>query len=190
MDTQWSASLLSTASTAKTLMYFVGAPANRSPQLLQMASHWLFLDMRVYASVNSSAFGRMDPEKRPTWIWGNLGKGFRVPECSLQGGSRQVLLVPEAGSPAGPVDVSVPGVGYGCRRARAGPCKACSPAGAPTVQACGHAALDPSFYLLSHSLQSCPTMCESIDGSPPGFPIPGILQARTLEWVAISFSNA
>ena len=36
------------------------------------------------------------------------------------------------------------------------------------------------------SLQSCPTLCE-IDGSPPGFPIPGILQARTLEWVAISF---
>ena len=40
------------------------------------------------------------------------------------------------------------------------------------------------------SLQSCPTLCDSIDGSPPGFPVPGILQARTLEWVAISFSNA
>ena len=40
------------------------------------------------------------------------------------------------------------------------------------------------------SLQSCPTPCDPIDGSPPGFPIPGILQARTLEWVAISFSNA
>ena len=40
------------------------------------------------------------------------------------------------------------------------------------------------------SLQSCPTLCNPIDGSPPGFPIPGILQARTLEWVAISFSNA
>ena len=40
------------------------------------------------------------------------------------------------------------------------------------------------------SLQSCPTLCDSIDGSPPGSPIPGILQARTLEWVAISFSNA
>ena len=40
------------------------------------------------------------------------------------------------------------------------------------------------------SLQSCPTLCDLIDGSPPGFPIPGILQARTLEWVAISFSNA
>ena len=39
-------------------------------------------------------------------------------------------------------------------------------------------------------LQSCPTLCDPIDGSPPGFPIPGILQARTLEWVAISFSNA
>ena len=40
------------------------------------------------------------------------------------------------------------------------------------------------------SLQSCPTLCDPIDGSPPGSPIPGILQARTLEWGAISFSNA
>ena len=40
------------------------------------------------------------------------------------------------------------------------------------------------------SLQSCPTLCNPIDGSPQGFPIPGILQARTLYWVAISFSNA
>ena len=40
------------------------------------------------------------------------------------------------------------------------------------------------------SLQSCPTLCDPIDSSLPGFPVPGILQARTLEWVAISFSNA
>ena len=40
------------------------------------------------------------------------------------------------------------------------------------------------------SLQSCQTLCDPIDGSPPGSSIPGILQARTLEWVAISFSNA
>ena len=39
-------------------------------------------------------------------------------------------------------------------------------------------------------LQLCPTLCDPIDGSPPGFPVPGILQARTLKWVAISFSNA
>ena len=39
------------------------------------------------------------------------------------------------------------------------------------------------------SLRSCPTLCDTIDGSPPGSPIPGILQARTLEWVAISFST-
>ena len=37
-------------------------------------------------------------------------------------------------------------------------------------------------------LQSCPTLCDSIDSSPPGSPVPGILQARTLEWVAIAFS--
>ena len=40
------------------------------------------------------------------------------------------------------------------------------------------------------SLQLCPTLCDPIDGSPPGSPVPGILQARTLEWVAIAFSNA
>ena len=54
------------------------------------------------------------------------------------------------------------------------------------------------LYVKSHfletyaakSLQSCPTLCDPTDGSPPGSPIPGILQARTVEWVAISFSNA
>ena len=40
------------------------------------------------------------------------------------------------------------------------------------------------------SLQSCPTLCDPTDGNPPGSPVPGILQARTLEWVAIAFSNA
>ena len=49
------------------------------------------------------------------------------------------------------------------------------------------------MYLLlltaAKSLQSCPTLCDPIDGSPPGSPVPGILQARTLEWAAISFSN-
>ena len=42
----------------------------------------------------------------------------------------------------------------------------------------------------AESLQSCLTLCDPIDGSPPGSPVPGIIQARTLEWVAISFSNA
>ena len=41
----------------------------------------------------------------------------------------------------------------------------------------------------ARSLQSCPTLCDPIEGSPPGSPVPGILQARTLEWVSISFSN-
>ena len=53
-----------------------------------------------------------------------------------------------------------------------------------------------NYYKFKHaataakSLQSCPTLCDPIDSSPPGSPVPGILQARTLEWVAISFSNA
>ena len=46
------------------------------------------------------------------------------------------------------------------------------------------------WYVYAKSLQSCPTLCDPIDGNPPGSSVPGILQARTLEWVAISFSNA
>ena len=42
----------------------------------------------------------------------------------------------------------------------------------------------------ARSLQSCPTLCDPRDGRPPGSPVPGILQTRILEWVAISFSNA
>ena len=53
---------------------------------------------------------------------------------------------------------------------------------------CGRALKAMLCY--AKSLQSCPTLCDPIDGSPPGSPVPGILQARTLEWVAISFSNA
>jgi len=50
--------------------------------------------------------------------------------------------------------------------------------------------LIPLAAAAAKSLQSCPTLCNPIDGSPPGSPVPGILQARILEWVAISFSNA
>ena len=45
-------------------------------------------------------------------------------------------------------------------------------------------------HCYAKSRQSCPTLCDPMDGNPPGSPVPGILQARTLEWVAISFSNA
>ena len=48
----------------------------------------------------------------------------------------------------------------------------------------------PAAAAGAKSLQSCPTLCDPRDGSPPGSPVPGIRQARTLEWVAISFSNA
>ena len=50
--------------------------------------------------------------------------------------------------------------------------------------------LNALLLLLLLSLQSCPTLCDPIDGSPTDSPVPGILQARTLEWVAISFSDA
>ena len=48
----------------------------------------------------------------------------------------------------------------------------------------------PATATAAKTLQSCPKLCDPIDGSPPGSPVPGIFQARTLEWVAISFSNA
>ena len=58
---------------------------------------------------------------------------------------------------------------------------------------CIHKSYSENLFLITCAaaklLQSCPTLCDPIDGSPPGFPIPGILQARTLEWVAISFSK-
>ena len=50
--------------------------------------------------------------------------------------------------------------------------------------------LKPGTAAAAKSLQSCPTLCDPIDGSPPGSPVLGILQIRALEWVAISFSNA
>jgi len=50
--------------------------------------------------------------------------------------------------------------------------------------------IPPVIILLLLLLQSCPTLRDPIDGSPPGSPVPGILQARTLAWIAISFSNA
>ena len=50
--------------------------------------------------------------------------------------------------------------------------------------------VNPAAAAAAKSLQSCLTLCDPIDGSPPGSPVPGNLQARTLEWVAISFSNA
>ena len=56
--------------------------------------------------------------------------------------------------------------------------------------ATGEAQVLSAAAAAAKSLQSCPTMCDPIDGSQPGFPVPGNLQARTLEWVAISFSNA
>ena len=49
--------------------------------------------------------------------------------------------------------------------------------------------LEVTDRVAAKSLQSCLTLCDPIDGSPPGSPIPGTLQARTLEWVAISFSK-
>ena len=60
----------------------------------------------------------------------------------------------------------------------------------PQLLSSGNPAAAAAAAAAAKSLQSCLTLCDPIDGSPPGSPVPGILQARTLEWVAISFSNA
>ena len=60
----------------------------------------------------------------------------------------------------------------------------------PRSTLCLTAAAAAAAAAAAKSLQSCPTVCDPIDSSPSGSPVPGILQARTLEWVAISFSNA
>ena len=59
----------------------------------------------------------------------------------------------------------------------------------PTLQA-DSSSFEPPAAAAAKLLQLCLTLCDPIDGSPPGSPVPGILQARTLEWVAISFSSA
>ena len=61
---------------------------------------------------------------------------------------------------------------------------------APLLPSCPASEDAAAAAAAAKSLQSCPTLCDPMDGSPPGSHIPGILQARTLEWVAISFSNA
>ena len=66
------------------------------------------------------------------------------------------------------------------------PGPSCCPSLCPFLPSLGHQAVAAA----AKSLQLCPTLCDPIDGSPPGSPVPGILQARALEWVAISFSNA
>ena len=66
--------------------------------------------------------------------------------------------------------------------------KLCSFLALYSFSVCNYTTWTTAAAAKSH--QSCPTLCDSIDGSPPASPVPGILQARTLEWVAISFSNA
>ena len=79
-------------------------------------------------------------------------------------------------------------VHFSFRKGRKGISDSSQTLGWETLQEKGSS--DAAATAAAKSLQSCPTLCDPIDGSPPGSPDPGILQARTLEWVAISFSNA
>ena len=84
-------------------------------------------------------------------------------------------------TPRDPMDRSPPGPSvHGILQARALECVAMSFSSIHT---------NAKANANAKSLQSCPTLCDPIDGSLPGPPVPGILQARTLEWVTISFSN-
>ena len=103
-------------------------------------------------------------------------------DCSLPGSSVHGIPKPEywSGLPfPSPGDLPDPGTEPRSPALQAD-CLPSEPQGSPKIYAAAAA----------KSPQLCPTLCDSIDGSPPGSPIPGILQARTLEWVSISFSNA
>ena len=106
-------------------------------------------------------------------------------DCSLPGSSShgilQATVLEWVASPP-PGNLPVPGIKPTSLMSLAGGSLPLAPPGQPQITL--HAAA------AAKSLQSCPTLCSPIDGSPPGSPVPGILQARTLEWVAISFSNA
>ena len=87
---------------------------------------------------------------------------------------------------------TAPGILERCRnhRLHPGPLDTCSWKGSIMGAMATASPLDGGTAAAAKSPQLCPTLCDPIDGSPPGSPVPGILQARTLEWVAISFSNA
>ena len=110
----------------------------------------------------------------PSGLGSGAGTGSRTSASSSLTSSS---LYPPTRSPSRPRPRSLPGVG--AELAGANPKVA-------AVLGWGHRPL----ALLRGALQSCPTLCDPIDGSPPGSVIPGILQARILEWVAISFSSA
>ena len=102
-----------------------------------------------------------------SWFW-MIGFGFFFFFFSLKGVSKIYLL------PLACWKLAVFGIYF---------CKTC-------WKTFPEAAIPKGTTAAAKSLQSCPTLWDPIDGSPPGFPVPGILQARTLEWVALSFSNA
>ena len=116
----------------------------------------------------------------------HLQSRIRVPACTrgLPAQARHRCLRGQLPSPSPPLPSLLPlCVGRLLRWGAPSPARRPLAAGhSPGPGGCLHAA--------AKSLQSCPILCDPIDGSPPDPPVPGILQARTLEWVAISFSNA
>ena len=116
---------------------------------------------------------------------------------------RQVLLLLFLGRPFSPRPSVISGGGDQKRESKGGwwagrpilcgegsPQETFSPAPPPALGSETVASLaGPAAAVAAKSLQSCSTLCDPIDGSPPGFPVPGILQARILEWVTISFSR-
>ena len=107
----------------------------------------------------------------------NWGPGGRVYLWSIQMGLHMAMWAPIHGLPAVRVTGGNSGRELECRASSEWIVFSCQ-------------GLLVYSFAAAKSLQSCPTLCDPIDGSPPGSPIPGILQARTLEWVAMSFSNA
>ena len=96
--------------------------------------------------------------------------------------------IPGTGEPGGLPSMASHRVGHNKRLSSSS--SSCRSSEITWVESVINTAVIPQTIAAAKSLQSCPTLCDPRDGSPPGSPVPGILQARTLEWVAISFSNA
>ena len=114
----------------------------------------------VHLSVCLSRVGKGERRREEKMNKKKMGKGFRTPQFSLQKACNTLML-----RTIKVVIQNISGI-------------------------CTNTVYNSAAAAAAKSLQSRPTLCDPIDGSPPGSAVPGILQARTLEWVAISFSNA
>ena len=132
----------------------------------------------------------------PRWQLYDLGKSWQRSSGCCRTSPGPGLGIKAASSPGGAMRQEHHHPVW--RRGQVDPSKSCRISFFKSVNFCAINIFPFPFWIqnlvqvgaAAKSLQLCPTLCDPIDDSPPGSPFPGILQARTLEWVAISFSNA